>query len=58
MRSLGTDYFDEAIAYLERHQLYEPALSIWRRTDRYSVRQLFQFVSGLLWLTEFNNSLY
>ncbi|KAK0495026.1 pol II transcription elongation factor [Armillaria luteobubalina] len=30
----GDDYFDEAIAYIERHQLYEIALSIWKGTER------------------------
>ncbi|KAK0226513.1 pol II transcription elongation factor [Armillaria fumosa] len=30
----GDDHFDEAIAYIERHQLYEIALSIWKGTER------------------------
>ncbi|TFK44978.1 IKI3 family-domain-containing protein [Crucibulum laeve] len=31
----GPEHFNEAVAYVERHQLYEPALSIWKGTDRY-----------------------
>ncbi|KAK0195983.1 pol II transcription elongation factor [Armillaria mellea] len=30
----GDDHFDEAIVYIEHHQLYEIALSIWKGTER------------------------
>ncbi|PBK88520.1 pol II transcription elongation factor [Armillaria gallica] len=33
----GDDHFDEAIAYIERHQLYEIALSIWKGTERQNI---------------------
>ncbi|KAI5890064.1 IkappaB kinase complex, IKAP component [Schizophyllum commune H4-8] len=32
----GTERFDEAIAYVERYQLYDDALRIWKGTDRYN----------------------
>ncbi|KAI0048587.1 IkappaB kinase complex, IKAP component [Auriscalpium vulgare] len=31
----GSDRFDEAMDYVEKHQLYESALSIWSETDSY-----------------------
>ncbi|KAF7791354.1 hypothetical protein EIP86_002368 [Pleurotus ostreatoroseus] len=31
----GADRFDEAMAYVEKHQLYDTALAIWKDTDRY-----------------------
>ncbi|KAF9012601.1 IKI3 family-domain-containing protein [Cyathus striatus] len=31
----GPQYFNEAIAYIEKHQLYIAALSIWKNTDHY-----------------------
>ncbi|KAJ3881879.1 IkappaB kinase complex IKAP component [Lentinula edodes] len=31
----GPSYFDEAIQYIERHSLYQAALSIWSNSDRY-----------------------
>ncbi|OSC96781.1 IkappaB kinase complex IKAP component [Trametes coccinea BRFM310] len=31
----GSERFDEAMTYVEKHQLYEHALSIWRGTDKY-----------------------
>ncbi|KAF5365923.1 hypothetical protein D9758_006686 [Tetrapyrgos nigripes] len=31
----GPSYFDEATEYVERYQLYETALSIWKETERY-----------------------
>jgi elongator complex protein 1 len=31
----GADHFEEAMSYVEQHQLYEEALSIWRNTDSY-----------------------
>ncbi|KAI0919135.1 hypothetical protein AcV5_002129 [Taiwanofungus camphoratus] len=31
----GPERFDEAIEYVEKHQLYDHALSIWRKTDHY-----------------------
>lgn len=34
----GPDRFEEAMAYVEKHQLYDHALSIWRDTDKYQVR--------------------
>ncbi|KAN0081459.1 IKI3 family domain containing protein [Tylopilus felleus] len=33
----GPDYFQEALEYLERHQLYEEGLTIWRGTERHQV---------------------
>lgn len=33
----GSERFDEAMAYVERHQLYDAALAIWRETDHYEV---------------------
>lgn len=35
----GEERFEEALAYVERHQLYETALDIWRDTDKYQVSQ-------------------
>ncbi|KAK7057777.1 polymerase II transcription elongation factor [Favolaschia claudopus] len=32
----GSNYFTEALAYIEQHRLYELAISIWRDTDQYS----------------------
>ncbi|KAL4265189.1 Elongator complex protein 1 [Pleurotus pulmonarius] len=32
----GGAYFDEATAYIEKHQLHEAALAIWRNSDRYT----------------------
>ncbi|KAF9494179.1 Elongator complex protein 1 [Pleurotus eryngii] len=32
----GGPYFDEAKAYIEKHQLHEAALAIWRNTDQYN----------------------
>ena len=34
----GSERFSEAIQYIERYQLYEAALNIWKDTDRYKVR--------------------
>lgn len=34
----GAERFDEALAYVEKHRLYEAALEIWRDTDKYQVR--------------------
>ena len=34
----GPERFDEAITYVERYQLYDDALRIWKGTDRYNVR--------------------
>ncbi|KAG1716214.1 hypothetical protein ID866_954 [Astraeus odoratus] len=31
----GPTYFQEALEYIERHQLYEDGLDIWKGTDRY-----------------------
>ncbi|RPD57919.1 IkappaB kinase complex IKAP component [Lentinus tigrinus ALCF2SS1-6] len=31
----GPERFDEALAYVEKHHLYDHALSIWRGTDKY-----------------------
>ncbi|KAJ3932076.1 MAG: IkappaB kinase complex IKAP component [Lentinula lateritia] len=31
----GPSHFDEAIQYIERHSLYQAALSIWSNSDRY-----------------------
>ncbi|GLB37914.1 hypothetical protein LshimejAT787_0409650 [Lyophyllum shimeji] len=32
----GARYFEEAIAYIEQHQLYDAALRIWKGTDTYN----------------------
>ncbi|KAF8058697.1 pol II transcription elongation factor [Lyophyllum atratum] len=32
----GANYFDEALAYVELHHLYDAALRIWKGTDRYN----------------------
>ncbi|KAJ2931513.1 hypothetical protein H1R20_g5611, partial [Candolleomyces eurysporus] len=31
----GSQYFEEAVAYIERYSLYEAALLIWKGTDQY-----------------------
>ena len=36
-RSPGTDRFDEAMGYVEKHRLYNLALSIWEGTENYKV---------------------
>ncbi|KAL0955653.1 hypothetical protein HGRIS_001880 [Hohenbuehelia grisea] len=36
LRLAGDEHFDEAMRYVELHQLFEPALSIWKGTDRYN----------------------
>ncbi len=36
----GSERFEEAMAYVEKHQLYDHALSIWRNTDKYQVGYL------------------
>jgi elongator complex protein 1 len=41
----GAQYFEEAVAYIERYSLYEAALSIWKGTDQYKVCH-----SGILFL--------
>jgi hypothetical protein len=33
----GPDRFDEAMAYVEKHRLYNLALSIWEGTENYKV---------------------
>ncbi|KAI6112013.1 pol II transcription elongation factor [Pisolithus croceorrhizus] len=33
----GPTYFQEALDYIERHQLYEAGLEIWKATEQYSV---------------------
>ena len=33
----GPDRFDEAMAYVEKHRLYDLALSIWEGTEDYKV---------------------
>ncbi|KIP09060.1 hypothetical protein PHLGIDRAFT_68294 [Phlebiopsis gigantea 11061_1 CR5-6] len=32
----GQEKFDEALAYVEKHRLYESALAIWKATDQYA----------------------
>ncbi|KAJ7099343.1 pol II transcription elongation factor [Mycena belliarum] len=32
----GASYFGEAVEYIEQHQLYELALSIWKGTEKYN----------------------
>ncbi|KAF5375529.1 hypothetical protein D9615_009198 [Tricholomella constricta] len=36
LKLAGENYFDEASAYVELHQLYDEALRIWKGTDRYN----------------------
>ncbi|EPQ55375.1 IkappaB kinase complex, IKAP component [Gloeophyllum trabeum ATCC 11539] len=36
LRLAGWDKFDEAMEYVERHRLYELALSLWKDTDHYA----------------------
>jgi hypothetical protein len=33
----GSDHFEEAMTYVERHKLYGIALSIWKNTPQYDV---------------------
>lgn len=33
----GVERFEEAIDYIEKYQLHEAALGIWKNTDRYVV---------------------
>lgn len=33
----GLEHFNEAMLYVEQHQLYDDALKIWRDTDQYKV---------------------
>lgn len=33
----GPDRFDEAMAYVEKHRLYDLALSVWEGTEDYKV---------------------
>ncbi|TFY59586.1 hypothetical protein EVJ58_g5682 [Rhodofomes roseus] len=35
LNDAGAERFDEAMAYVEKHQLYDAALAIWRPTDQY-----------------------
>jgi elongator complex protein 1 len=41
----GPERFSEAIQYIERYQLYEAALNIWKDTDQYKVRTAFATLS-------------
>jgi hypothetical protein len=34
----GADHFEEAMKYVEEHQLYAEALSIWQHTDSFKVQ--------------------
>lgn len=34
---IGPERFEEALAYIEKHQLYDNALSIWKGTEQYDV---------------------
>lgn len=36
----GSERFDEAMAYVEQHQLYDKALELWRGTNDYEVMSL------------------
>lgn len=48
----GEERFEEALAYVERHQLYEAALDIWRDTDEYQASQHAKFTLEVI-LTNF-----
>lgn len=39
IRHVGAERFEEALAYIEKHQLYDDALDIWRGTEKYDVSQ-------------------
>lgn len=36
-RSTGPTHFEEAISYIEHHQLYQYALAIWKDSEQYNV---------------------
>lgn len=38
----GPERFNEAIAYIERYSLYEPALAIWKNTEQYQVIEIYR----------------
>lgn len=42
---IGPERFDEAIEYVEKHQLYDHALSIWRKTDHYEVSSFSAYIA-------------
>ena len=56
----GAERFEEAMQYIEKHNLYEAALKIWRGTDRHSAvlelygdwlydrKELAQAASGMI----------
>lgn len=35
---LGPERFDDAMEYVEKYRLHETALSIWKNTENYDVR--------------------
>jgi len=37
MVRVGSERFEEAVDYIEKHQLYDTALDVWRGSDRYEV---------------------
>ena len=37
LNEAGPDRFDEALAYVEKHRLYDAALGIWRGSEQYEV---------------------
>ncbi|KAA1476949.1 Elongator complex protein 1 [Dentipellis sp. KUC8613] len=36
LKLAGPEHFDEAVSYIEKHQLYSSALSIWREANEYT----------------------
>lgn len=34
---VGSERFEEAVDYIEKHQLYDTALDVWKGSDRYEV---------------------
>ena len=34
---VGSERFEEAVNYIEKHQLYDTALDVWKGSDRYEV---------------------
>jgi len=34
---VGSGRFEEAVDYIEKHQLYDTALDVWKGSDRYEV---------------------
>ena len=44
---IGPERFDEAMSYVEKHRLYDHALSLWRESDKYEVRDYCSIVPNV-----------